>query len=128
MNNEECTSSNIENKINEFENDSEELNESEEVSESGSESVSEDYSESDSNMYSQQNLFYFQNMDQLLGNYFASDDVNVVNSIQNLDKSIQNFSKIFQESMEQNAKCILRVAKVLESASANLANPKPKTL
>lgn len=116
MNSEECTSNKLIDENIDFEND--ELLESGSESGSGSESVSEEYSESDSNMYSQQNLFYFQNLDQLLGNYFSSEDVNVVNSIQSLDKSIQQFSKVFQESMEQNAKCILRVAKVLESAKS----------
>jgi hypothetical protein len=89
----------------------------EDDSQDDSESFGESNSDSEQDMFSQQNLFYFQNMDQLLSNYFANEDTNIVNAIQNLDKSIKDFSSIIKESLEQNAKCTLRVAKILETAS-----------
>lgn len=88
---------------------------SEEMSTSEGSDGSEGSSDDD-DVLSQQNLFYFQNMDQLLNNYFASEDVNIVNAIQGLDKTIKEFNKSMKESMEQNAKCTLRVAKILETA------------
>lgn len=100
---------------------SEQDEEEEEDSEDDSESFGESNSNSDADMFSQQNLFYFQNMDQLLSNYFANEDTNIVNAIQNLDKSIKDFSSIIKESLEQNAKCTLRVAKILEAATQKLS-------
>lgn len=85
----------------------------------GSEDETEDTgSGSDEDSVSQQNLFYFQNMDQLMSNYFANEDVNIVNAIQGLEKTVKEFCTVMKESMEQNAKCTLRVAKILEAAAS----------
>ena len=78
----------------------------------------------DDDLLSQQNLLYFQNMDQLLSNYFSSEDTNIVNAIQGLEKTLKEFSAVMRESMEQNAKCTLRVAKVLEAAATVAAQKK----
>jgi hypothetical protein len=88
----------------------------------GSDESGEDESDEDESddLLSQQNMFYFQNMDQLLSNYFANEDVNIVNAIQGLDKTIKEFNKSMKDSMEQNAKCTLRVAKILEVAVQSL--------
>jgi hypothetical protein len=108
--------------------DDDDILESEELSGSDSENgENESFSHScteDEEEYSQQNLFYFQNMDQLLSNYFSNEDVNVVNAIQNLEKSIVNFTNVLKESLEQNAKCTLRVAKILETASTTFSKSK----
>jgi uncharacterized protein YhfF len=73
---------------------------------------------SDSSSYfSNQHLMYFQNLDQLLNNYFSNEQMNIVMALQGLDKSIRECTSIIKDSMEQNAKCTLRVAKVLENAT-----------
>jgi hypothetical protein len=107
-----------------FEDEDELLESDEDEMQTESDSVNEDSYTGSSQEYSQQNVFYFQNMDQLLSNYFSSDDVNVVNAIQNLEKSITNFTNVIKDSLEQNAKCTLRVAKILESASTNFNKSK----
>lgn len=85
----------------------------------GSEDETEETgSGSEEDSVSQQNLFYFQNMDQLMSNYFANEDVNIVNAIQGLEKTVKEFCTVMKESMEQNAKCTLRVAKILEAAAS----------
>lgn len=58
--------------------------------------------------------YYFHNMDQLMNSYFSNDDANVVIAIQNLEKSMKVCTDIIKEAMEQNAKCTLRIAKVIE--------------
>lgn len=81
-------------------------------------------SDSDSSSYfSNQHLMYFQNLDQLLNNYFSNEQMNIVMALQGLDKSIRECTNIIKESMEQNAKCTLRVAKVLENATTEKVNP-----
>lgn len=108
-----------------FEDEEELLESDDDEIQTGSESENEEtFTQSGSEEYSQQNVFYFQNMDQLLSNYFSSEDVNVVNAIQSLEKSITNFTNVLKESLEQNAKCTLRVAKILESATTALTKSK----
>lgn len=82
-------------------------------------------SDSDSSSYfSNQHLMYFQNLDQLLNNYFSNEQMNIVMALQGLDKSIRECTNIIKESMEQNAKCTLRVAKVLENATEKVNSVK----
>ena len=67
------------------------------------------------NAQNESNQIYFENLDTLMSSYFSDNETNIVVAVQNLEKTMKENTNAIRESIDQNSKCILRIAKLLEN-------------
>lgn len=92
--------------------------ENEEILEDCTEECSNDNDNDNDSEYSN-NMMYFQNLDNLMSSYFSNEQVNIVVALQNLDKCLRDCTNVIKESIDQNSKCTLRVAKLIEGYTSS---------